>query len=49
MEYKEFGFDLFAIMMEKRKKHQLSKSEARREAIREIKKCLATESVICLV
>ncbi len=44
MEYKEFGFDLFAIMMEKRKKHQLSKSEACREAIREIKKCLATES-----
>ncbi len=44
MEYKEFGFDLFAIMMEKRKKHQLSKSEARCEAVREINKCLSTRS-----
>ena len=44
MEYKEFGFDLFAIMMEKRKKHQLSKSEARREAVCEIERCLVPES-----
>ncbi len=31
-------------MMEKQKKHQLSKSEARREAVHEINKCLSTRS-----
>ncbi len=37
--YKKLGFDLFAIMMEKRKESRISKREARREAVREIKRC----------
>ncbi len=44
MEYKEFGFDLLAMMRKQAKEHKLSKSEARCEAIREINKCLSKRS-----
>ncbi len=43
-DYKKLGFDLFTMIQEKCKERQLSKSEARREVLREIKKCLVTES-----
>ena len=42
--YKELGFDLISMIREKCEERQLSKSEARREVLCEIKKCLATES-----
>ena len=42
--YKELGFDLISMIREKCKERQLSKSEARREVICDIKKCLVTES-----
>ncbi len=43
-DYKKLGFDLFATIKKKRKERQLSKREARCEALCEIKKCLASES-----
>ena len=42
--YKELGFHLISMIREKCKERQLSKSEARCEVIREIRKCLATKS-----
>ncbi len=44
MEYKEFGFDLLAMMRKQAKEHKLSKNEARCEVIREINKCLSKKS-----
>ncbi len=48
--YKELGFDLILMIREKCKapKRQLSKSEARREVLCEIKKCLASEKIFFL-